>query len=159
MQDLTLTLVQDQIHWQDQAANRQHFEQRIAQAPASDLILLPEMFTTGFTLESFQFAESMSGESIQWMTGVARDSGAVVAGSLIIEEEGRYYNRLVWMRPDGSFAYYDKRHLFRMADEQRHYTPGDERLVVNLNGWRICPLVCYDLRFPLWSRSRSIRRF
>jgi len=155
VQDLTLTLVQDRIEWHDQAANRDHFEARIAEAPASDLILLPEMFSTGFSMDSFQLAESMSGESIQWMTRVARDSGAVVAGSLIIEEEGRFYNRLVWMRPDGSFAYYDKRHLFRMADEHRHYSPGDERLVVNLNGWRICPMVCYDLRFPVWSRSRS----
>jgi len=97
----------------------------------------------------------MSGESVQWMTRMARESGAVVAGSLMIEAVERYFNRLIWMRPDGSFAYYDKRHLFRMADEHHHYTAGDERLVVTHNGWRICPLICYDLRFPVWSRNNS----
>jgi predicted amidohydrolase len=97
----------------------------------------------------------MSGESIQWMTRMARESGAVIAGSLILEDDGHYFNRLIWMRPDGSFAFYDKRHLFRMAEEHRHYKSGDERLVVTLNGWRICPLVCYDLRFPVWSRNNS----
>ncbi len=155
MQDLTLTLIQDVLHWQEPEANRRHFEALIAQAPASDLILLPEMFSTGFSLQSSQLAETMSGDSIQWMTRMAKESGAVVSGSLILEEDGHYYNRLIWMRPDGTFAFYDKRHLFRMADEHHHYTPGDERLVVTLNGWRICPLVCYDLRFPVWSRNNS----
>lgn len=155
MQDLTLTLIQEQIHWQQPAANRDHFERRILEAPASDLILLPEMFSTGFSLQSSQLAETMSGDSIHWMTRMAKESGAVVAGSLILEDEGHYYNRLIWMRPDGTFAFYDKRHLFRMADEHHHYTPGDERLVVTLNGWRICPLVCYDLRFPVWSRNNN----
>ncbi|WP_260293153.1 amidohydrolase [Sedimenticola hydrogenitrophicus] len=155
MQDLTLTLIQDQIHWQQPEANRQHFEALISQAPSSDLILLPEMFSTGFSLQSSQLAETMTGDSIHWMTRMAKESGAVVAGSLILEDDGHYYNRLIWMRPDGTFAFYDKRHLFRMADEHHHYTPGDERLVVTLNGWRICPLVCYDLRFPVWSRNTS----
>ncbi len=155
MQDLTLTLVQDTIRWQAPDANREHFETLIARAPASDLILLPEMFSTGFSMDSVQLAETMTGESIHWMTRMARESGAVVAGSLIIEEDGHYYNRLIWMRPDGSFAFYDKRHLFRMAEEHRHYKPGRERLLVNLNGWRICPLICYDLRFPVWSRNNS----
>ena len=155
MQDLTLTLIQDSIYWQEPEANREHFEVLISQAPASDLILLPEMFSTGFSLESFQLAETMTGESIHWMTRMARESGAVIAGSLILEDAGHYFNRLIWMRPDGSFAFYDKRHLFRMAEEHRHYKPGDARLVVTLNGWRICPLVCYDLRFPVWSRNNS----
>jgi predicted amidohydrolase len=155
VQDLTLTLIQEQIHWQQPEVNRRHFEALIAQAPASDLILLPEMFSTGFSLQSSQLAETMSGDSIHWMTRMAKESGAVVAGSLILEDAGHYYNRLIWMRPDGTFAFYDKRHLFRMADEHHHYTPGDERLVVTLNGWRICPLVCYDLRFPVWSRNTS----
>jgi predicted amidohydrolase len=155
VQDLTLTLIQDEIHWHEPEANRQHFEALIAKAPASDLILLSEMFSTGFSLHSSQLAETMTGDSIHWMTRVARESGAVITGSLIIEDAGHYYNRLIWMRPDGTFAFYDKRHLFRMADEHHHYTPGDERLVVTLNGWRICPLVCYDLRFPVWSRNTS----
>ncbi len=155
MQDLITTLIQDQIAWHDPEANRQRFEGLIAEAPQSDLILLPEMFTTGFSLDSSSQAEGMTGESVQWMTRMARESGAVIAGSLMIEADDRFYNRLIWMRPDGSFAYYDKRHLFRMADEHHHYTAGDERLVVNLKGWRICPLICYDLRFPVWSRNNS----
>lgn len=155
MQDLIVSFIQEQIAWHDPAANRQRFESMIIEAPQSDLILLPEMFNTGFSLDSSRHAESMSGESMQWMTRMARESGAVVAGSLMIEADERYFNRLIWMRPDGSFAYYDKRHLFRMADEHHHYTAGDERLVVKLNGWRICPLICYDLRFPVWSRNNS----
>ncbi|MCW8920777.1 MAG: amidohydrolase [Sedimenticola sp.] len=155
MQDLIVSFIQEQIAWHDPAVNRQRFESLIAKAAESDLILLPEMFSTGFSLDSSRHAESMSGESVQWMTRMARESGAVVAGSLMIEAEERYFNRLIWMRPDGSFAYYDKRHLFRMADEHHHYTAGDERLVVTLNGWRICPLICYDLRFPVWSRNNS----
>ncbi|AKH19215.1 amidohydrolase [Sedimenticola thiotaurini] len=155
MQDLTLTLIQDTIRWQQPEANREHFEALILKAPASDLILLPEMFSTGFSMESFRLAETMAGESIHWMTRLAQESGAVISGSLIVEDDGHYYNRLIWMRPDGSFAFYDKRHLFRMAEEHRHYKAGNERLLVNLNGWRICPLVCYDLRFPVWSRNNS----
>jgi predicted amidohydrolase len=155
MQDLTLSLIQEQLHWHAPEANRQQLARHIRSAPASDLILLPEMFSTGFSLESEQLAESMAGESVQWMANMAQESGAVIAGTLIIEERGHYYNRLIWMRPDGSHVYYDKRHLFRMVGEERHYSPGQERIVETLNGWRICPLICYDLRFPVWSRNRG----
>jgi len=153
VQDLIVSFIQDQIAWHDPATNRQCYESLITEAPKSDLVLLPEMFNTGFSLGSSGHAESLSGESVQWMTSMARESGAVVAGSLMIVADERYFNRLIWMRPDGSFAYYDKRHLFRMAGEHHKYAAGNERLSVKLKDGRICPLVCYDLRFPVWSRS------
>lgn len=156
MPDLTVTLVQSALHWHEPAANRAMFAHKLAPlAGATDLVVLPEMFATGFTMEAAANAETMDGPSIAWMAEQAARLGAVVTGSLIIGVQGRYYNRLIWMRPDGSFAHYDKRHLFRMADEHRHYTAGTERLVVELRDWRVCPLVCYDLRFPVWSRNRN----
>ena len=154
MQDLRITLVQMDIHWQQPAKNREKIEVRIGQlAGQTDLIVLPEMFTTGFSMDASGQAETMQGETVQWMTSWAKKLGAALTGSLIIEEDGHYYNRLVWMEPDGSFQTYDKRHLFAMAGEDAHYTRGKDRLVVNYLGWRICPLICYDLRFPVWARN------
>jgi len=157
VQDLTVSILQTSLHWQDPAANRAHFDGLIHALDnsdaAPDLVLLPEMFTTGFTMNPESNAETMSGESIAWMQLVARDYDVTLCGSLVIEDAGRYFNRLVWMPPDGGMACYDKRHLFRMAGEHEHYSAGTERRVVELHGWRICPLVCYDLRFPAWSRG------
>ena len=157
MQDLTVSILQTTLHWQDPAANRAHFDGLIdaldKSDAAPDLVLLPEMFTTGFTMNPASHAETMSGDSIAWMQLVARDYNVALCGSLVIEDTGRYFNRLVWMPPDGELACYDKRHLFRMAGEHEHYAAGTERRVVELHGWRICPLVCYDLRFPAWSRG------
>lgn len=157
MQDLTVTLLQTQLHWQDPAANRAHFDNLIDAIDRSngspDLVVLPEMFATGFTMETATFAEAMDGESVAWMSLIARDYEVTLCGSLIIEDDGRFYNRLIWMPPDGTVAWYDKRHLFRMAGEHEHFSAGNERRVFTLNGWRICPLVCYDLRFPAWSRG------
>jgi omega-amidase len=154
VQDLTITVIQTSLQWRDAAANRAHFDGMIAgiEGP-TNLIVLPEMFTTGFTMDAAANAETMDGESIAWMRLVAQDFQTTVCGSLIIEEQGRYYNRLVWMPPDGECKIYDKRHLFRMADEQEHFAAGTERSVFTLNGWRVLPLVCYDLRFPVWSRG------
>ncbi|WP_066834873.1 amidohydrolase [Rufibacter ruber] len=156
MADLRVTLIQSDLHWHDAAANRAKLQQKIEEVPGSDLIVLPEMFTTGFSMEAPALAEPMSGESVNWMRLMARRQNAVIMGSLIIAEHGHYYNRLIWMRPDGTHAQYDKRHLFRMAGECEAYTPGKDRLLVELNGWRICPLVCYDLRFPVFSRNTPI---
>ncbi|MFQ5636228.1 MAG: amidohydrolase, partial [Gammaproteobacteria bacterium] len=157
MRDLTLSLLQTHLHWQDAAANRAHFEGLIAEIGGSnaapDLIVLPEMFTTGFTMDAAAHAETMDGDSVAWMEIVARDYGVTLCGSLIIEDGGRYYNRLVWMPPNGNPGWYDKRHLFRMASEQEHYSAGRERRIFMLNDWRVCPLVCYDLRFPAWCRG------
>lgn len=152
--DLELALIQTELAWQDPAANRAHFETLLEQARGADLIVLPEMFSTGFSMDSAALAESESGPTSLWLSEQARRIDAVVTGSLIIQAtDGSYRNRLLWARPDGSVAHYDKRHLFRMAGEHKHYAAGDEQIVLELNGWRIRPLICYDLRFPLWSRD------
>jgi len=153
---LRVTLVQTELAWQDPAANRRnlaaHFRGLVGH---TDLVVLPEMFSTGFSMDAASLAEEMDGATIGWMREEAAAMGVAVTGSLIVRDGGRCRNRLVWVRPDGSVEYYDKRHLFRMAEEQQHYAAGDRRLVVEIKGWRVCPLVCYDLRFPVWSRCRD----
>ena len=156
MQDLTVTLVQAQLAWQDPAANRRRFAEIIDALPERGrLVVLPEMFTTGFTMEPESHAEPMDGPSVAWMTGTARRHGVTLCGSIAIRDGEVYRNRLVWCGPQGDLDWYDKRHLFRMAREHEHYAPGTERRVFELDGWRICPLVCYDLRFPVWSRGAN----
>ncbi len=155
--DLRVTIVQTQLHWQDAAANRAMFTKKLAAAaPQTDLIVLPEMFTTSFSMDAPTLAEAANGTTLAWMQQQAALYQAVLTGSVIVQENGQYYNRLYWVRPNGSFATYDKRHLFRMAKEHHTYTAGKERLVVELKGWNICPLVCYDLRFPVWSRNANL---
>ncbi len=152
--DLRITIIQTALHWQDADANRQMFSEKLASTqPATDLIVLPEMFTTGFSMDAEGLAEETDGPTLAWMKEEAARYKAVLTGSVIVKENGSYYNRLYWVRPDGSHEQYDKRHLFRMAKEHHTYTAGKEKLLVELNGWRICPLVCYDLRFPVWSRN------
>ncbi|MFN7117113.1 MAG: amidohydrolase [Saprospiraceae bacterium] len=154
MQNLRVSLVQTFLHWEDKTANLQQLEARLTPlAGHTDLIILPEMFTTGFSMNPAKLAEKMDGTTIQWLATQAQRLDAVITGSFIAEAQGNFYNRLVWMRPDGSFETYDKRHLFTYADEQHYYTPGKQRLVVELKGWKIMPLICYDLRFPVWSRN------
>lgn len=154
MQDLTITILQSTLHWHDAPANRAHFDGLIADIKSpTDLVVLPEMFTTGFTMDAAAHAETMDGDSIAWMKLLAQDFQTTLCGSLIIEDHGDCYNRLIWMSPDGHCRHYDKRHLFRMASEQEHFRAGGERTIFELNGWRIRPLVCYDLRFPVWSRG------
>ncbi|RPH58038.1 MAG: amidohydrolase [Burkholderiales bacterium] len=153
---LRVTLVQTELAWQDPAANRHrlaaHFRGLVGH---TDLVVLPEMFSTGFSMAAAELAEDMDGPTVDWMREEAAALGCVIAGSLIVRDGGRCYNRLVWARPDGSLEHYDKRHLFRLAGEQEHYAAGTRRLVVTLKGWRVCPMICYDLRFPVWSRSRG----
>jgi len=154
MENLRVSLLQAELVWEDKTANLQHFGEKIAALPDNaDLILLPEMFTTGFSMNAPALAESMDGPTVQWLADQAAKSSAVIAGSIIAREKDRYYNRLVWMRPDGSFEVYDKRHLFAYAGEDKTYTAGEQKLIVSLKGWKICPLICYDLRFPVWSRN------
>lgn len=154
MTDLRVTLLQTNIIWEDPEANLAHYFGLMAGLSGStDLIILPEMFTTGFTMNPADNAEPMDGPAMQWMARQAAATGAVVTGSLVIEEGGKYYNRLIWMLPDGSYQTNDKRHRFAMAGEHEHYEAGSERLIVTYKGWRICPLICYDLRFPVWSRN------
>jgi predicted amidohydrolase len=155
MRDLRATLVQQPLAWHDAAANRRHLEALLApHAGTSDLVVLPEMFTTGFTMAAAEVAETMDGPSVAWLRATAQRLGAVVAGSVVIDDGG-HRNRLLWATPDGGLAWYDKRHLFRMAREHEHYAAGEQRLVLEVGGWRVLPLVCYDLRFPVWSRNRG----
>ena len=153
---LRVTLVQTELVWQDPAANRRNLASHFrGLAGHTDLVVLPEMFSTGFSMETGPLAEEMGGPTVGWMREEAAALGCVIAGSLIIRDAGQCFNRLVWARPDGSLDCYDKRHLFRMANEQQHYAAGARRLVTEIKGWRVCPLICYDLRFPVWSRSRG----
>jgi len=154
MRALNITLAQSELCWQDPAANRAYFDLLVRNIDTpTDMVVLPEMFTTGFTMDGAAYAETMDGPTIGWMGELASATGIAVCGSLIVTEHGRVFNRFVWSLPDGELGCYDKRHLFRMADEHHHYSSGDHRAVFTLHGWRICPLICYDLRFPVWSRG------
>jgi predicted amidohydrolase len=154
MQDLKITLVQSDLHWEDIEANLAMFEEKIWQiGNTTDVIVLPEMFTTGFTMAAPKFAEHMNMRTFKWMKQMADQTGALILGSFIVTVHERYYNRLLWMEPGGNFKTYDKRHLFRMANEHKTFAPGESMLIGTWKGWRICPLVCYDLRFPVWSRN------
>ncbi len=151
---LRLALLQGDTRWHDPASNRAHYGDLLDAAPPSDLVLLPETWATGFTNEVASLAEPMDGPSVTWMRERARERGAVVAGSLLIREGGQVHNRLIWVDPQGVCGTYDKRHLFRMAREHERFSPGGDRKVMEVAGWRVCPLICYDLRFPVWSRNR-----
>lgn len=155
MQDLKITLIQSDIHWEDIGANLAMFEEKIWRIDGqTDVIVLPEMFNTGFTMAAPRLAELMNMQTTKWMRQMADQTGALVIGSFIAKVRNRYYNRLLWMEPGDRSRTYDKRHLFRMADEHRTFTAGESLLIATWKGWRICPQVCYDLRFPVWSRNR-----
>lgn len=153
MQNLKVTLIQQVITPNDPQHNLDHFSEVMGKISQTDLIVLPEVFTTGFCAGARNYAEAVNGRAFQWMHAQAQKHQAVVTGSLVVKEDDSYFNRLVWMRPDGSYEQYDKRHLFRMAGEHTRYAAGARRLVVELKGWRMLPLICYDLRFPVWSRN------
>lgn len=156
MPTLRISLVQAALRWHDAQANRKLFADVLGGLDGpTDLIVLPEMFTTGFTMQAAGQSESMDGASVQWMRSQAERLKAAVCGSLIIEDDGRFFNRFVFVEPGGDLQCYDKRHLFRLANEQRHYSAGRRRVVFDYRGVRICPQVCYDLRFPVWSRNRG----
>ncbi len=163
MPDLTLTIIQSNLHWENIDKNLDLFAQKISSINGkTDLIILPEMFSTGFTMNAKVCAEDMSGKTMEWLRSKAKEKNCVITGSIIIREKApspseraggeAYFNRLIWMKPDGTFSFYDKRHLFRLADEQKTYSTGSKKIIMELNGWKICPLICYDLRFPVWSR-------
>lgn len=153
--NLRLTMVQTALVWQQAEANCEQIQQRLEGIEQTDLIVLPEMFNSGFTLNATKVAETMSGPTVEWMLSLAKIHNAAVTGSLVITEAGANYNRMVFAQPDGQVHWYDKRHLFRMANEQERYAEGKQRVVVNWRGWRIALLVCYDLRFPVWCRNRN----
>lgn len=156
MSDLRVTIVQHDTIWHDPTGNRKRIAERLSgHRGRTDLVVLPETFTTGFSNEAVASAEPMLGASVAWMREQARLLDAAVTGSIQIADDGGVRNRLVFATPDGDVRHYDKRHLFRMAREHERYVPGGPRLVVDWRGWRICPLVCYDLRFPVFSRNRA----
>ena len=151
---LKVTLIQSSLYWHDIDANLAMLEEKIWQiGQETDLIVLPEMFSTGFTNAAPELAEPMNSKTFRWVKQMAKQTNAVVSGSFIARDGKDLYNRLLWMCPDGTFATYDKKHLFRMSEEHDIYTAGKERLIVEWKGWKICPLICYDLRFPVWSRN------
>jgi omega-amidase len=150
-----VSIVQQPLVWQDAAANRAHFGEVLAPlAGLTDLVVLPEMFTTGFTMKPEAHAEAADGATRAWLLAQARALDAAVGGSVAVKEQGRFYNRFMLALPQGLTYWYDKRHLFRMGGEHRHYSAGSHALIVEWRGARLCPLVCYDLRFPVWSRRR-----
>lgn len=154
MSSLTITTIQTDVKWEDKTANLRHFEERIMSIPEpTEVVILPEMFSTGFSMTPAGLAEKMDGPTMDWMRAVAARKRVILTGSIIVEEEGRYYNRLIWMLPNGQYGCYDKRHRFAFAGEDEHYTAGRKRLVSSVKGWRVLLLVCYDLRFPVWSRQ------
>ncbi len=154
MQDLTISLIQTSLAWEDPLANLQHFDKLISSiSEPSDLIILPEMFNTGFTMDAKHNAEKMDGLTITWMAELAFKKRSVICGSLIIHEDGKYYNRIVCMKADGSYQFYDKKHLFRMGDEHLHFSAGNQKNIIEIKGWKIMSLICYDLRFPVWSKN------
>lgn len=151
---LKVCMVQMDISWEDKKNNLHRIDQYLNfKDKEVDLILLPEMFSTGFTMNTMKMAESDESETIGWMKEKSLQHNAVLTGSIIFKEKNRFYNRLIWMNPDGHWLFYDKRHLFSMGGEDIHYTAGKKQLFTNLCGWNIYPLICYDLRFPVWSRN------
>jgi predicted amidohydrolase len=156
MNNLIITLIQADLAWEDPATNLANFSKKIAAiSDATDLIILPEMFSTGFSMRPEKLAEPMNGETVAWMKEMARKKKCVIAGSFICSENEKYFNRLVWMRSDGTYSVYDKKHLFSMGDENNHYSSGSKKIIEEIKGWKICPLICYDLRFPVWSRNKD----
>ncbi len=152
--DLKITLVQSELIWENASANRELFSKKFQTFEGeTDLIVLPEMFTTGFSMNAKKLAEPNDGDSLNWMISEARKHNCAITGSVIISENEKFYNRLFFVLPDGTYEKYDKKHTFTLAKENETYTAGNERLIVNFKGWKICPLICYDLRFPVWSRN------
>ncbi len=154
MLPLTITIIQADLVWENKTANLAMLTQKIKNREgATELVILPEMFSTGFSMNPTAFAETMHGNTVEWMRTLAASEKIILTGSIIIEENNNFYNRLIWMLPTGQFGYYDKRHLFGFAKENEHYTAGNKRLIAQAKGWKINLQVCYDLRFPVWSRQ------
>ena len=155
MSALTFTLIQTALYWEDKKANLQMLEGKISGIrEKTQVVILPEMFSTGFSMKPEPLAETMEGETVNWMRRVAAEKKIILTGSVIIEEEGCYYNRSIWMLPNGQYGYYNKRHLFAFAGEDRQYTGGGDRFIASANGLKLNLMVCYDLRFPVWARQQ-----
>ena len=153
---LTISIIQTDIIWENPEVNRKQFQNKIETLNTNtDLVVLPEMFTTGFTMNAKLLAEKMNGKTVSWMQHIAMEKQIAITGSLIIKEDDNFYNRLIFVHPSGKTAYYDKRHSFTLAKEDETYTSGSKKILIDYKGWKICPLICYDLRFPVWSRNTN----
>lgn len=156
MGNLHISLIQTDLFWEDKFRNLEMLEKKIASVEAAtQIVVLPEMFTTGFSMQPKLFAETMEGPTVEWMVEQASLHKVILTGSTIIEEDNKFYNRLLWVLPTGQVAYYNKRHLFAYAGEDKEYTAGNKRLIAQVNGWKICLQICYDLRFPVWARKQA----
>lgn len=160
MSSLRFTLIQTPLYWEDVAANLQMLEQKIRQRDQqTHIVILPEMFNTGFSMQPELLAEPMDGTTVNWMKKIAAEEKIILTGSIMIKEEEagntNYFNRLLWVLPNGQVGQYDKRHLFGYAEEDKHYTAGNKRLIASVNGWKIQLQICYDLRFPVWARHTN----
>jgi len=157
MQDLSISIIQSNLAWEDTETNLLNFDDKLKQVhKPTDLVVLPEMFNTGFSINPEKIAEKVGGFSLTWMQEKAAQLDCVVTGSILTQVDQNYFNRLYWVRPDGSYDFYDKRHLFRLGKEWQVFKGGNKKIIVELKGWKICPLICYDLRFPVWSKNRLL---
>jgi predicted amidohydrolase len=165
LSSLLVTIIQTHLHWEDKIANLRMLEEKISSIKEkTEVVVLPEMFSTGFSMKPETLAEKMharsgtngEGETVQWMKRVAAEKKIILTGSIIIEEDAKYYNRLIWMLPNGEYGVYDKRHRFAFAGEDKHYSPGTKRLIASVKGWKINLQICYDLRFPVWARQSPL---
>lgn len=157
---MRLSIIQSSLNWENPAANRAMFTEKLAQLRgATDLVVLPEMFSTGFSMAATRLAEPMDGPTAQWMLATAAELNSAIAGSFICVENQKFYNRLLVTFPDGKYEYYDKKHLFGLAGEHEHFAAGNKKLVFEWKGFRICPMVCYDLRFPVWARNTPAKPY
>jgi predicted amidohydrolase len=157
MSSLTITIIQTDLVWQNKQANLDLLEQKINGIKGhKELVVLPEMFSTGFSMQPSLFAETMDGETVTWMKRIAAEKKIILTGSIIVQEDNHFYNRLIWMLPTGQYGQYDKRHLFAFAGEDQHYTAGKKRLIASVKGWKINLQICYDLRFPVWGRQSPV---
>jgi len=156
MSTLTVSVIQTNLHWEDKQKNLSSIEEKILSiTEKTEIVVLPEMFSTGFSMNPQTLAEKMDGQTVSWMKKVAAAKRIILTGSVIIEDNGHFYNRLIWMLPNGQYGYYDKRHLFAYAGEDEKYSPGMKRFIASVKGWKIHLMVCYDLRFPVWARQSS----
>lgn len=159
MQPITITLIQTNLHWENKAANLLMLEQKIkGMEDRTEVIVLPEMFSSGFSMNTKALAEDMDGETVSWMKRVAAANKIIITGSIIIKENENFYNRLIWMLPNGQYGVYDKRHLFGFGNETEHYSAGNKRLIASVKGWKINLQICYDLRFPVWARQKPANK-
>ncbi|MBE0646667.1 MAG: amidohydrolase [Bacteroidales bacterium] len=157
MENLNITFIQSALFWEERQKNLDHFRKVIdGIREQTDLIMLPEMFNTGFSINPDFCAETMEGASMQFLRETASAKNAALTATILIKDQDKYVNRLVFIYPDGTFLTYDKRHLFRLSDEARMFNQGNERVVIPLKGWKLMPMICYDLRFPVWSKNRMV---